>query len=525
MNLTGEMLIGQQSVSGSGQPICAINPATGESLDPVYLGGGAMDVERAAQLAWSAFDQYRDSALEKRAHFLETIALGIEDIAAVLVQRAMLETGLPQARVEGELARTCMQLRLFAQIVKSGHWLDARIEPAQPERKPAPRVDMRLRQIPLGPVVVFGASNFPLAFSVAGGDTASALAAGCPVIVKAHSAHPGTSELVGKVIQKAADQCGMPEGVFSLLYGSGREVGARLVADFRIKAVGFTGSFSGGTALMEIAQRRKEPIPVFAEMSSSNPVFLLQGGLEQRGETLAEAFVGFLNNCAGQFCTNPGLLIAEKGPALDAFVAAASPLVSQLASNTMLTPGIYSAYQEGVATLRQHPQVQLLASAAPSTQPNQCSAALFSVSAQAFLSDESLHAEVFGSVALVIECQSFAEMQEVAECLEGQLTATLQMEESDAESARHLMPILERKAGRILVNGWPPGLEVGHATVHGGPFPATSDSRTTSVGSAAITRFLRPVCYQSVPDYLLPEALQSSNPLCLTRLFDGSWQR
>ena len=523
MSLTGEMLIGQQRVSGSGDPIYAVNPATGEQLDPVYLGGSSIEVERSAQLAWDAFDQYRETTLEERARFLDAIASEIEGIGDELVKRVMDETGLPQTRVEGERARTCMQLRLFAKVVRSGDWLDVRIEPALPDRQPMPRVDMRLRQIPLGPVVVFGASNFPLAFSVAGGDTASALAAGCPVIVKAHSAHPGTSELVGRAVQKAVAQCGMPEGVFSVLFGSGREVGAKLVADRRIKAIGFTGSFSGGTALMDIAQHRKEPIPVFAEMSSSNPVFLFQGALKHRGEGLAEAFVTTLNNCAGQFCTSPGLLIAEKGLALDTFVASASAAVNRAKTNTMLTPGIYEAYKHGVSALCNNPRVRMIAQAEASDKPNQCRAALFSVAAQDFINDESLHEEVFGSAALIVECKDLAEMAQVAERLEGQLTATLQLDDIDFETARRLIPILERKAGRLLINGWPPGLEVGHATVHGGPFPSTSDSRTTSVGSAAIARFLRPVCYQAVPDSLLPQALKEANPLELKRLYDGKW--
>lgn len=524
MLLTGEMLIGQQAVAGSREPIYAINPATNEQLAPAYHGGTSKEVERAAQLAWEAFDHFRETSLDTRAGLLDTIASEIEALGDTLIQRAMAETGLPQARLEGERARTCNQLRLFAEVVRSGDWLDVRIDPAMPERQPMPRVDMRLRQIPVGPVAVFGASNFPLAFSVAGGDSASALAAGCPVIVKAHSAHPGTSELVGRAVQKAVAQCGLPEGVFSVLFGSGREVGATLVADHRIKAVGFTGSFSGGTALMQIAQQRKEPIPVFAEMSSSNPVFLLPEALKARGQELAEAFVTVLNNCAGQFCTSPGLLIAERSEALDAFVARAAERIEQCPTQTMLTPGIFDAYEQGVNALIANARVRQVAHAGESAAPNQCRAALFVVAAADFISDESLHHEVFGSAALVIECADQAEVQQVAERLEGQLTATLQLDDADMDVARRLLPVLERKAGRVLANGWPPGLEVVHATVHGGPFPSTSDSRTTSVGSAAIVRFLRPVCYQNLPDILLPAALKESNPLQLKRRYDGKYE-
>ena len=300
-----------------------------------------------------------------------------------------------------------------------------------------------------------------------------------------------------------------------------REVGAKLVAEPRVKAVGFTGSFSGGTALMKVAQQRKEPIPVFAEMSSSNPVFFLPQALRANGLELADTFVSILNNCAGQFCTSPGLLIAVKGEMLDAFIDKAASAISQASSNTMLTPGIFEAYEKGVAALSNNPRVRVVARAPLSEAPNQCRAALFVVSANDFMEDESLHEEVFGSAALVIECSDSSEMQQLAESLEGQLTATLQLAEEDLELASRLMPILERKAGRLLVNGWPPGLEVAHSTVHGGPFPSTSDSRTTSVGSAAIVRFLRPVCYQSVPDNLLPSALKEANPLELSRLYDG----
>ncbi|MBW6391025.1 aldehyde dehydrogenase (NADP(+)) [Billgrantia antri] len=521
MTLEGKMLIGQQAVAGTQDPIHAINPTTNARLDPAYPGGSRKDVERACSLAWEAFDEYRETTLEKRARFLETIADEIEAIGDTLIERAVAETGLPQARIQGERGRTCNQLRLFARTVRAGEWLDVRIDPALPERQPLPRADLRQRHVALGPVAVFGASNFPLAFSVAGGDTASALAAGCPVIVKAHSAHPGTSELVGKAVQAAVAKSGLPQGVFSLIFGAGREVGHALVTDARIKAAGFTGSRSGGLALWQAAQSRPEPIPFYAEMSSINPVFLLPAALKARGKAMGEAFTNSLTMGAGQFCTNPGLVIALKGPELDTFIAAAKEAVEASSAQTMLTPGIFDAYAGGVSALADSGQAREIARGQPGDAPNQCQAGLFATAARDFMASEALQAEVFGSTSLIVECNDADELRQVAEHLEGQLTATLQMEADDLDAARVLLPILERKAGRILVNGWPTGVEVCDSMVHGGPFPATSDPRTTSVGTAAIFRFLRPVCYQDLPEALLPEALRANNPLSLRRLVDG----
>ena len=521
MTLTGNLLIGQSAVPGSRDAIRAIDPATNLVLEPAYAGGTGEHVAQACALAWAAFDSFRETSLEQRARFLETIASEIEALGDALVDRAVAESGLPKARIQGERGRTCMQLRTFARVVRSGEWLDVRVDHAQPERQTLPRADLRQRQVALGPVAVFGASNFPLAFSVAGGDTASALAAGCPVVVKAHAAHPGTSELVGQAVARAIKHCGLPEGVFSLLYGAGREVGIALVSDPRIKAVGFTGSRSGGLALCQAAQARPEPIPVYAEMSSINPVFLFDAALQARAEALAQGFVASLTQGAGQFCTNPGLVIARQGPALQRFIDAASEQVRQAAAQTMLTPGIYSAYAAGIGALASNANAAVAASGQAPQGPNQCQAQLFVTQAEAFLSDPALQAEVFGAASLVVACASDAQVRQVAEHLEGQLTATLQLDDADIDSARALLPTLERKAGRILVNGWPTGVEVCDAMVHGGPFPATSDARTTSVGTAAILRFLRPVCYQDFPDALLPQALQRGNPLQLRRLLDG----
>ncbi len=522
MQLKGDLLIGQRRVQGKLAAIQALNPVTGELLEPSYSGGGAAEVELACSLAEAASVAYSDTSLQVRAQFLETIAQEIEALGDALIERAMLETGLPKARLEGERGRTCGQLRLFATVVRSGEWQDLRIDPALPERQPLPRADLRQRHIAMGPVAVFGASNFPLAFSVAGGDTASALAAGCPVIVKAHSAHPGTSELVGLAVQAAVAKCGLPEGVFSLLFGSGRDVGQALVADARVQAVGFTGSRSGGTALMATAQARPQPIPVYAEMSSINPVYLLPQALQSRGAELAQGFAASLAMGAGQFCTSPGLVIAQAGPALDAFLAAAAEATGVTAAQTMLTPGIYGAYEAGVDVLATHERVRPLVRGQAATGPNQCQAGVFVTRAADFLADESLQGEIFGSCSLVIECADEAEIRQVTAALEGQLTATLQMDSDDMAQAQALLPLLERKAGRVLVNGWPTGVEVCDAMVHGGPFPATSDARTTSVGTAAIQRFLRPVCYQNLPEALLPAPLQDANLAGRSRLLDGT---
>lgn len=519
MTLTGNMLIGQQAVCGNRELIRAINPATGTPLEPAYAGGNGEHVDRACALAWAAFDTYRDTSLEHRASFLEAIADNIEALGDELIERAVAETGLPRARIQGERGRTCGQLRIFARTVRAGEWLGVRVDTAQPERQPLPRADLRQRHVPLGPVAVFGASNFPLAFSVAGGDTASALAAGCPVIVKAHGAHPGTSELVGHALAKAVKDAGLPEGVFSLLYGSGREVGIALVTDARIKAVGFTGSRSGGIALTQAAQARPEPIPVYAEMSSINPVYLFPAALQARGHTLAQGFVTSSTQGAGQFCTNPGLVIAIAGSALDRFVATAGELLIGCVAQTMLTPGIFNAYERGVGSLAEHARIAAKGLAA--TGPNQGQAHLFVTQASAFLAREALQAEVFGATSLLVVCANDEEVRQVCEHLEGQLTVTLHLDEDDLPRAKALLPVLERKAGRLLVNGWPTGVEVCDAMVHGGPFPATTDSRSTSVGTAAILRFLRPVCYQDFPDNLLPCALQHANPLLLRRLLDG----
>ena len=523
--LTGFSLVGAAAAAGRPGAFHGIDPATGAQLEPAFGEAGPAEIDRACALAAAAFDTYRESAPDARAAFLEAIAANILAIGDDLIVRAMAESGLPRGRLEGERGRTVGQLRLFAATLKDGAWLDIRIDPAMPGRTPLPRSDLRLRNIPLGPVAVFGASNFPLAFSVAGGDTAAALAAGCPVVVKGHPAHPGTSELVGRAVQAAVASCGLPEGVFSLLVGVGNELGAALVSDPRIKAVGFTGSRRGGLALMRLAAARPEPIPVYAEMSSINPVILCPAALAARGAALGRAFIGSLTMGAGQFCTNPGLILAEDGPGLDAFVAAARDALGLAPAATMLTPGIFQAYQGGVARLSGHAGVTEVARGQLDSGANRGQSALFATDADTFLGDETLKEEIFGASSLLVRCRGVDAMRALLEELEGQLTITLQMDEADTETVRPLLPVLERKAGRILVNGWPTGVEVSPAMVHGGPFPATSDGRSTSVGTLAIQRFLRPVCYQDLPAALLPNALRDGNPAGVWRRMDGTLGR
>ncbi|WP_323000391.1 aldehyde dehydrogenase (NADP(+)) [Castellaniella sp.] len=514
MQVTGDLLIGGQAVQGAGVPAHSMNPATGQALAPEWRGADAAQVDQAVRLAQEAFLVYRNISLTERAAFLEKAADRVEGLGDALINRAMQETGLPQARLRGELGRTVNQLRLFADVVRRGDWLGVRIERALPDRKPMPRSDIRLRRIPVGPVTVFGASNFPLAFSVAGGDTASALASGCPVLVKAHSAHLGTSELVGRAIVAAVQECGLPPGVFALLTGPGSEIGMQLVRHPLVKAVAFTGSRQGGMALVRVAAARPEPIPVFAEMSSVNPVFLLPGALQARAEQTAQGFVTSLTGSAGQLCTNPGLVIGVRGPDFQRFIDAVVEQVCASAPGTMLTAGIHRAYQAGVQALQDHAQVCILARGRDVQGVNQCQASVALTSAAAFLADpDGLGAEVFGASTLLIECDGLDDMIAIARALEGQLTATLHGQTADDNVwMKALLPELELKAGRILANGFPTGVEVCHAMVHGGPFPATSDARSTSVGTMAIDRFLRPVCYQDVPQGVLPGALQDGNP-------------
>ena len=521
--IDGSILIGAQTRKHEGG-FQAINPATGETFGPLVSEATVEDVAEAAKLAAAALPAFAGLSPEARATFLETVADEILAIGDELIVTAMAESGLPRPRLEGERGRTVGQLKLFAAELRKGDYLDVTIDPAQPERAPLPRPDLRRVNVALGPVVVFGASNFPLAFSVAGGDTASAFAAGCPVLVKGHPAHPGTGELVARAIAAAVAKAGLPEGVFSYLPGRSNELGGALVTDPNVKAVGFTGSRFGGLALVKLAQARKEPIPVYAELSAINPVVLLPGALAEKAEALGKAFAGSLTMGAGQFCTNPGLLLALDSPDLDTFIDAASQVLTGAEPAVMLTPGIAGAYVKGVAALDANTHATRVITGKEAGL-NRASPALFKVKAADFIADESLGHEVFGSSSVVVVAKDVAELQAVIANLEGQLTATIHAVESDHAVAAQILPGLVDRVGRVLANGWPTGVEVCNAMVHGGPYPATSDSRTTSVGTLAMDRFLRPVCYQDIADDLLPPALQQANPWALPRKIDGVWER
>jgi NADP-dependent aldehyde dehydrogenase len=524
--LLGQSIVNGKPLEGTGAAFQGMATAEGTRLDPVYRSASADDVDLAARLADDAFATYSKLSGAERARFLRHIAAGIEAITAEVVERAHRETALPVPRLQGEVGRTVNQLRLFAQVAEEGSWAMARIDPAMPERKPLPRADIRSVLLPIGPVAVFGSSNFPLAFSVAGGDTASALAAGNPVIVKAHSAHPGTSELVGQVIANSVKECGLPPGTFALIFGSGSVVGSALVEHPSIKVVGFTGSLHAGRSLMQLAAARPEPIPCYMEMSSTNPFIVLPEALRTRAPQIAEGLFGSFTLGVGQFCTKPGLVFLPNDENADALVAGLVARVEQAAASPMLTEGIYKSYKSLLAAREQVSGVEVLALSSPEPAGSvKAPPALFQVNGSDLLSDPELTEEIFGPTTLVIRYANREELLKLAQSLEGQLTATLHGTEADILAAADLIAILERKAGRLVVNSFPTGVEVCHAMVHGGPYPATSDSRTTSVGTQAIYRFARPVCYQDFPQAALPPELKNENPLGIMRLVNGAYTR
>ena len=520
--LTGLSLIAGDPVTGNGATTNAVDPSTGQTLTPDYTFLDEAQVDAAVDAAAQAFASYRATTPTQRAAFLETIADNIEAVREAIVDRAMSETGLPSARLTGEVGRTVGQLRFFAEVVRTGNFHASRIDPAQPDRTPAPRLDIRQRKVPVGPVVVFGASNFPLAFSVAGGDTASALAAGCPVVVKAHNAHPGTGEIVGRAIAEAVTANGLHPGVFSLVFGPGSSVGQRLVADSRVAAVGFTGSRSGGLSLQSTAQARKVPIPVYAEMSSVNPVILLDGALAGDGaRVVAEQFITSLTGSSGQLCTAPGLVLVPTGADGDAFAEAVGQLIAQQTGQTMLTPSIAEAFDRGVAALSSQDDVSTVGTGTVGEGQNAPAPVVFTATSAAVRENEVLSEEIFGAASVLVRYDGIDDLLDTLTGIEGQLTTTIHATDADTEAAGRLLPVLEDLSGRILFNGWPTGVEVGHAMVHGGPFPATSAPGTTSVGSLAIDRFLRPVAYQSVPVGLLPEPIADDNPWSVVQMVDG----
>lgn len=522
----GNLIAGEASAAGT-TTFHPSNPATGERLQPAFTEATTEDIDRAMTMARSAFEQNPRSSAEQTAVLLEAIADEILALGEPLLERAGAESGLPAARLTGERGRTVGQLRMFASLVREGSWVHASIDLAQPDRKPLPKPDLRRMLIPIGPVVVFGASNFPLAFSVAGGDTASAFAAGCPVVVKGHPAHPGTCAMVAGAIQRAVERAGLPAGWFSLVQGAGVEVGLALVRHPAARAVGFTGSLRGGRALFDAAAARPDPIPVYAEMGSTNPVFVLPGALRERSAAIAEGLTGSITMGVGQFCTKPGLVFGVQSETLNGFQAALAEKISNSAPATMLHEGIRRAFSAGVARTASTQGVSPLGRSAVDPDPakTQSGASVYRTDADAFLEQHALREEMFGPAALMVICGSKEEMERAARSLEGQLTATVHATPEDLQEFRALVAILEQKVGRIVYNSYPTGVEVCHSMVHGGPYPATTDSRTTSVGTDAIYRFARPVCYQGFPQEALPIELQDANPRGIWRLVDGEMRR
>ena len=521
-SLLGQSFIGFTRSQSQAKPYRAVNPATATALAPDFFAATAGEVDRACELAAQATPQLAATSGHKKAVFLRDIATRIESATPALVARATQETGLPEARCQGEIGRTMGQLRLFADLVEKGDWVDARIETANPDRKPLPKPDHRSMLRPIGPVAVFCASNFPFAYSVAGGDTASALAAGCPVIVMAHHAHVGTAEIMAGLIVEAVKANGLPEGTFSLIMGEGRVVGQQVAKHPALRAIGFTGSRTGGRALMDSAAARPTPIPVYAEMSSVNPIVLLEGALAARGDAIATGLLGSCTLGVGQFCTQPGLIVLVRSAASEAFVAKLSSLFTEAADGVMLTAGIHQAYQKGVTTRSAQAGVKLLAQGKSSGQPNRGVVALFATEAKTFVAEASLQDEIFGPSSLIIWCHHAQEVDATIGALHGNLTATLHGTDVELIANAPLLTKLEAIAGRVVINGFPTGVEVSHAIVHGGPYPSLSDGRTTSVGSNAIYRFTRLTCYQTFPDAALPAELQNANPLNLSRLLNGT---
>ncbi|HTD98844.1 MAG TPA: aldehyde dehydrogenase (NADP(+)) [Mucilaginibacter sp.] len=504
----------------------AIDPSSGNELDGEFHIASTGDVDAALTLAEQAFAPYHYTDNKTKAAFLRSIADEINALGDELIERAMAESGLPQARLQGERGRTTGQLNMFADLVEEGSWVEAVIDNALPDRKPAARPDIRKMLIPVGPVVVFGASNFPLAFSVAGGDTASALAAGCPVVVKAHPAHPGTSALVAEAIKKAAEKHNLPAGVFSILYDNGYTIGEGLVKHPKSKIVTFTGSYKGGMALLKLAQQRDEPIPVFAEMGSINPVILLPEALENRYEQIAEQYAASITLGAGQFCTNPGLLIAMKSAGLDKFKNALGEAIGRINSATMLTPGICKNYAQLSEEVLKEEGVKRIGSGnLDEDKNNQAQPLIAEVSASSFLVNPKLKEEVFGPYSLLVVADYEVQLQQVIDELKGQLTASIVADETDLVKYKPLIQNITNIAGRVMLNNVPTGVEVVQAMQHGGPFPATSDSRFTSVGTGAIKRFVRPVSWQNWSHDLLPDELKDNNPLKIWRLLDSKMSR
>ncbi len=521
--VTGKNYIGFTTSATGSTTYRTFNPMLNIENETVYTEATEMEVDKAVQLATEAFEQYRSISGVKKATFLNAIADEILSLDEELVQMYCSETGLPEGRAKGERGRTVGQLRSFANLVEEGSWVEATIDTGIPDRSPVPKPDLRKMLVPLGPVVVFGASNFPLAYSTAGGDTAAALAAGCPVVVKSHPMHAGTGELVASAIVRAAQKTGMPNGVFSNLNSSGIEVGVQLVEHPQVKAVGFTGSIRGGRALFDLASKREEPIPVFAEMGSVNPVVALPTALEQKNDEWAATYAGSITLGAGQFCTNPGLIFGIKGPSLNSFIDSLGNEIEKLDPMCMLHPNIHQNYEKGKAELSEQSGVTVAASYENKIAPNFGAQKVLTVDGATFLKNPTLHREVFGPFSMVVQCGNESELISILKQLEGQLTGTVLGNTVDLEKYGSIIDALRSRVGRLIFNGVPTGVEVCPSMQHGGPYPASTDSRFTAVGIHSIKRWVRPLSYQDWPKAALPDELKDENPLNINRLVDNGW--
>jgi 2,5-dioxopentanoate dehydrogenase len=522
--IKGTSIIGFSRGSETADTFTAFDPSTGNPIDPPFHSATMDELEQAAALADDARLKYAALPGRARTKFLRAIADNIEALGDTLIKRASLETALAETRFVGERARTCGQLRMFADLLDEGSWVDARIDHAISDRRPVPKPDVRSMLRPIGPVAVFCASNFPLAYSVAGGDTASALAAGCPVIVNGHTAHPGTAELVGTAISKAVRDCGMPEGTFSLLFASGYDIGQALVKHLAIKAVGFTGSRRGGRALMDIAAARPEPIPIYTEMSSVNPTFILPNAMHQRSDEIVAGLYASVTGGVGQFCTKPGLVFLPSDEHSDGFVSTFNSLITETQPAPLLTGGIQKSY-DSASEHRRKEVDNFVATQAAELPGFSVNPSAFEISAVEFLNTPDLNEEIFGPTTLLIRSNDHEELLMIARSLEGQLTASVHGTEEDLTEYADLIAILETKVGRLIFNGFSTGVEVCPSMVHGGPYPATSDGRSTAVGTRAITRFSRLVCYQNFPQSSLPDELKDENPLGIWRMVDGEFRQ
>ncbi len=523
--ITGKNYIGNKLSTKGTSTYRTFNPVSNTENKNVFIEATSEEIHEAALLATKAFQIYKVKTGTEKALFLNTIADEIETLGNLLIETYMSESGLPEGRAMGERGRTLGQLRAFAKHLEEGSWVEATIDTAQPERQPIPKVDLRKMNIPIGPIAVFGASNFPLAFSTAGGDTASALAAGCPVIVKSHPMHAGTGELVASAVIKAAEKTGMPNGVFSNLNSSGIAVGQTLVQHSTIKGVGFTGSVKGGRALYNLAATRKEPIPVFAEMGSINPVVLLPEVLEEKAVYWAETYANSITLGAGQFCTNPGLILGIRSEGFTNFANTLATAIVKVIPSCMLHPNIYEAYKSKKEEVSNASEVTVLANYQTEVNPNYPQQIVSKVAGSAFLENPTLHQEVFGPFSLLVECEDILELEHIIKHLEGQLTGTIVATNDEILKNANIVSALQNSVGRIIFNGVPTGVEVCPSMLHGGPYPASTDSRFTAVGVHAIKRWVRPFSFQSWPNELLPDALKNENPLGIYRTVNGCFTK